>query len=67
MLLRVLVLEPTVLQAVSAVIELKAHSLFGYIGSYCKEEETKLVRVMIIVVVVLEGMVYIKVIERSWC
>jgi len=55
-LLRVLVLEPAVLQAVSAVIELKVHSLFGYIGSYCKEEETKLVRVMIIVVI-----------ERSWC
>ena len=65
MLLRVFVLKPAVLQAISAIIELKAHSLFGYVGSYCKEEETKLVRVMMIVVVVLEGMAYIKIIERS--
>ena len=65
MLLRVFVLKPAVLQAISAIIELKAHSLFGYVGSYYKEEETKLVRVMMIVVIVLEGMAYIKIIERS--
>ena len=53
------------LQAVPAIVELEAHSLFGHASSYCKKKKVKLVKVMIIVVVMLARMIYIKVMKRS--
>ena len=57
--------ESTILQAILVAIELRAHNLFGHIGSWYMVV-VRLVRVRMMVVVVLGKIRYKVVVERSW-